>query len=56
MDVQVSLARLLVGDNGPAPTYTDEQIRSAVTLGPAPALPADLVLVGVLTFVRFPVG
>jgi hypothetical protein len=56
MDPQVSLARILIGDNVAPFTYTDAQIRSAVTLGPAPALPADLVLVGVLTFVQFPVG
>jgi len=48
--------RLLIGDNVEPFTYTDSELRSAVTLGPAPALPADVVLMGVSTFVHLPVG
>jgi hypothetical protein len=56
MDAQVSYARILIGDNVAPYTYTDAQIRSAITLGPAPALPAAVVLAGVLAFKKFPVA
>jgi hypothetical protein len=56
MDVQVSYARMLIGDNVAPFTYSDAQVLSAITLGPAPALPADVVLCGVRTFVTWPVG
>ena len=55
MDIGVSFQRLLLGDNSPdSPTYTDEELLSSQTLGPAPDLPADVVLTGVRTFIRFP--
>ena len=54
MDVQVSYVRLLIGDNVAPFTYTDAQIRSAVTLGPAPALPAVVVLAGFVCRMRYP--
>lgn len=56
MDAQVSLARILVGDNVAPFTYTDSEIRSVCTLPQASGLPADLTLVGLLTFETFPVG
>lgn len=48
LDIQVSLARVLIGDNSrTAPTYSDAQIRSAITFGPVrPALPQKLLLAG----------
>lgn len=55
MDIGVSFQRLLLGDNSPvSPTYTDNQLLSSQTLGPPPTLPADVVLTGVITFLRFP--
>lgn len=55
MDIGVSYQRLLLGDNSPdSPTYTDDELSSSQTLGPAPDLPADVVLTGVLAFLRFP--
>lgn len=57
MDPQVSFARLLIGDNDrTSPTYTDAEIRSVCNLGPPPALPRSLLIVGFVTFVIFPVG
>ena len=56
MDAQVSLARILVGDNKAPFTYTDAEIRAAVSIGPTrPAFPADLRMCALLAFIRFPV-
>lgn len=57
MDAQVSLARLLVGDNKAPFTYTDAEIRAAVSIGPnRPAFPLDLRMAALLAFLRFPVS
>jgi hypothetical protein len=49
MDIQVSLVRILIGDNSrTAPTYTDAQLRAAISLGPVrPPYPGQVLLAGV---------
>lgn len=55
MDIQVSLMRILINDNGAVPTYSDAQLRSAITFGPtAPALPMDVRLAGNATARTYP--
>lgn len=56
MDPQLSLCRLLVGDNQ-ADRYTDAQILTAVneSLINSPSTPPVLHLCGLLTFQKFPV-
>jgi hypothetical protein len=55
LDPQVSLIRLLIGDNSrTAPVYSDAQIRSAVSFGARPALPEKLLLAGTAAATRYP--
>lgn len=56
MDPQVSLMRVLIGDNSrTVPVYSDAQLRSAVTLrNLRPALPLKLLLAGVRAATRYP--
>lgn len=56
MDAQVSLARLLIGDNVAPYTYTDAEIRAACKIPPPAGNPIDLEMVGVLVAQRFPVA
>ena len=55
MDIQVSYIRMLIGDNVVPYTYTDAQIRQAITLAPtAPPSPIDLRVAGTIAAVKFP--
>lgn len=56
MDPQVSLARILIGDNSrTAPVYSDAEIREAVTITPPrPVLPLKLRLAGTRAFRAYP--
>jgi len=56
MDIQVSLMRILIGDNSrTAPVYSDAQLRTAITFGPVrPALPIDVRLAGVAAAHTYP--
>lgn len=55
MDIQVSLVRLLSGDNDrTAPTYSDAELRTAVTLRTRAALPIGVRLAGLAAVHRYP--
>ena len=55
LDVQVSLMRILIGDNVAPYTYTDAQLRSAITFGAtSPALPMDVRLAGNIAAKTYP--
>jgi hypothetical protein len=56
MSMRVSYFRMLIGDNGSPPTYTDAQLDAVATI-PQPAgtgLPAAVLLAGVRVFRQFP--
>lgn len=57
MNAQISLIRLLVGDNRAPFTYTDADILNAISITTnRPAFPHDLRMCALLGFIRFPVG
>lgn len=57
MDAQVSYIRVLVGDTKQPYTYTDAQIRAAVSItSTRPSFPAILRLCALAGFVKFPVS
>lgn len=50
---KIHLVRVLAGDLASPQTYTDAQIRSAITIGARPALPHALRLAGTLVAIRY---